>query len=354
MTIRVGVIGAGMIGRRAHLPGYREAGAQIVAVADLVGKRAAQAAEDFGATSWYEDYRELLSDSTIDAVSVCTPNHLHKEVTIAALRAGKHVLCEKPMAMNTGEALAMREAAKEIGKLLVVGFQNRFRPDVQRLKQFVDAGDLGAVYYARTGFVRRRGTPFGWFTVKEESGGGPMIDLGVHVIDLTRYLMGNPRAVSVSAAAYQKFGHYQIPDHQGWCSADVTDGFRCGDEFDVEDLAAAFIRFENGSTMVVEVSWAANIKQEGNIYAYLYGESAGARLNPLELYGMHHGVIADTQVPVKDKNAHFELVRHFVHCVETGEPSLNTPEQGVEIQQIIDAVYESARIGHSVELTPYE
>lgn len=351
MTIRVGVIGTGMIARRAHLPAYQEAGATIAAVADVVGARAEKAAKDFGAQRWHTDYRELLADPEIDAVSVCTPNHLHRQVTVDALRAGKHVLCEKPMAMNVGEAMEMKKTAEETGKMLMLGFQNRFRADVQRLKEFVDAGELGRIYYARTGFVRRRGTPFGWFTVKEESGGGPMIDLGVHVIDFTRYLMGNPRAVSVTAATFQKFGHYQMKDSQGWCSSDVTDGLRSGEEFDVEDLASAFIRFADGSVIVVEVSWAANTKQE-NIFSFLYGEEAGARLTPLEIYGVKRGGLVDTQVAVKEKKPHVELIRHFLHCVETGEPPINTAQQGLEIQQIIDAVYESARTGRSVDLEP--
>ncbi len=351
MTTRIGVIGTGMIARRAHLPAYQEAGATIAAVADVVAGRAERAAKDFGARQWYTDYRELLADPEIDAISVCTPNHLHKQVTVDALRAGKHVLCEKPMAMDVDEAKEMRRVAEETGRLLMVGFQNRFRSDVQRLKEFVDAGELGRIYYARTGFVRRRGTPFGWFTVKEESGGGPMIDLGVHVMDFTRYLMGNPRAVSVTAATYQTFGHYQIKDSQAWCSSDVTDGLRSGEAFDVEDLAAAFIRFADGSVIVVEVSWAANTKQQG-IYSYLYGEKAGACLSPLELYGVKHGGLVDAQIPVRDKKPHVELIRHFLDCVETGAPPVTTAQQGVEIQQIIDAVYESARTGSSVELEP--
>lgn len=216
--------------------------------------RTKKLAEDFDIPDIYTDYRELLARDDIDAVSVCVPNFLHKEITVAALQAGKHVLCEKPMAMNADEAKAMLAAANESGKILMIGFNIRFRSDVQRLKQFVDAGDLGEIYYAKTGYIRRRGTPFGWFSVKAESGGGPVIDLGVHVIDMTRFMMGNPRPVSVSASTYQKFRHYHIQDSQAWCSSDVTDGLRSGEQFDVEDLAAAFIRFDNGATMAVEVS----------------------------------------------------------------------------------------------------
>lgn len=353
MTVKVATIGAGLIARLSHVPGYQTAGAEVVATADIVETRAQKLATDFGIPDIYTDYREMLARPDIDAVSICVPNYLHKEVTIAALQAGKHVLCEKPMAMNVAEAMAMREAAKTSGKILMIGFNNRFRGDVQRLKQFVDGGTLGEIYYAKTGYVRRRGTPFGWFSVKAESGGGPVIDLGVHVIDMTRFMMGNPRPVSVSASTYQKFRHYHIQDTQAWCSSDVTEGLRSGEEFDVEDLASAFIRFDNGATMVVEVSWASNIKQGDGTYCHLYGDKAGAQLSPLEIYGVEHDTLVDRHITVKEKNSHTEEIKHFIHCVETGETPLTTADQGVEIQQILDAIYESARTGRSVDIPDF-
>ncbi len=350
MAIRVATIGSGLIARLAHVPGYQKAGAEVVATADIVEARAKKLGADFSIPDTYTDYHEMLKRDDIEAVSICVPNHLHKEITIAALEAGKHVLCEKPMAMTVAEAKEMAEAAKASGKILTIGFNNRFRGDVQRLKQFVDGGDLGNVYYARTGYVRRRGTPFGWFTVKEESGGGPVIDLGVHVIDMTRYLMGNPKPVSVMASTYQKFGHYHIQDNNAWCSSDVLDGLRSGDEFSVEDLAAAFIRFDNGATLVVEVSWASNIAQRDSTYSYLYGDKAGAQLSPLEIYGVKYDTLIDEKIAVKEKNGHEEEIKHFLHCIETGEKPIVSPEQGVEIQQILNAIYDSARLGRSVDI----
>lgn len=351
MTLRVATIGSGLIARMAHVPGYQKAGAEVVATVDIVESRAKKLAEDFHIESVYTSYYDMLARSDIDAVSICVPNHLHKEVTIAALKAGKHVLCEKPMATTVEEAKAMLDASKESDKILMIGFNNRFRSDVQRLKKFIDQGELGEIYYAKAGYVRRRGTPFGWFTVKQESGGGPVIDIGVHAIDMTRYLMGNPRPVSVMASTYKKFGHYDLMDTTAWCSSDVLDGLRTGVEFDVEDLAAALIRFDNGATMTVDVSWAANLEKRDNLYAALYGDKAGAQLNPeLTIYGEQDGMLTDTKINTVNKNTHEEEIKHFLSCIEKGETPISTPQHGVEIQQILNAIYDSAHAGKSVDL----
>ena len=350
MTIRVATIGSGLIARLAHVPGYQNAGAEVVATADVVETRAQKLADDFGIQDVYTDYKELLKRDDIDAVSICVPNHLHHEITIAALEAGKHVLCEKPMAMTVQEAKEMWEASERTGKILMLGFCNRFRSDIQRLKKVIDQGQLGDIYYAKTGYVRRRGTPFGWFTVKDESGGGAVIDIGVHVIDMTRYLMGNPRPVSVMASTYQKFRHYKIMDTDAWCSSDVKEGIRTGEEFDVEDLACAMIRFDNGATLTVDVSWAANIGQRDSIYSSVYGDKAGAQINPLTIFGENEGMLTDMEINTVDKNTHSEEIKHFISCVETGSEPISTAKHGVEIQQILNAIYESAKTGQSVEI----
>jgi len=353
MTVKVGIIGSGLIARLAHAPGYKAAGAEIVATADLVESRAIQLATDFDIPNTYTDYHELLARPDIDAVSVCVPNHLHREITVAALKAGKHVLCEKPMSVTVEDAQAMLQASKETGKILMLGFNNRFRSDVQRLKKFIDEGQLGDIYYAKTGYIRRRGTPFGWFTVKEESGGGPVIDLGVHVIDMTRYLMGNPRPVSVMASTYQKFRHYNLMDTDAWCSSDVKEGLRTGKEFDVEDLATALIRFENGATLVMEASWASNIAERDSIYSTLMGDKAGAQLTPeLKIFSEQDGMLTDTLINTANRSPHTEEIKHFVNCVETGSEPISTAQHGVEIQQILNAIYESAKIGRSVDIEP--
>ncbi len=358
-NVRVGVIGAGLIAQVAHIPAYIEAGAEVIGISDIVESRLKQVAKKFSISKTYTNYKDLLANPDIDAVSICTPNYLHAQMTIDALNAGKAVLCEKPMAMNSREAQSMFEASQKAGKLLMMGFSNRFRGDAQKLKQFIDEGKLGKIYYAKVGYMRRRGTPKGWFTVKKESGGGPVIDIGVHVIDLTRYLMGNPKPVSVSASTYKYFPDYRIDGVYPWESSDVKEGLRDGKENDVEDLANAFIRFEDGSTVFVETSWAANIEVD-RFYIDLLGTKMGGRIdsyNPIHkgsknnegsifLYGEEMNSLVNYEVKTPEVRSHFEEVRYFVGLLKDGKPdSLETAKNGVEIQKILDAIYKSAETG---------
>lgn len=359
MVVKVGIIGSGLIAQFAHIPGYLEAGAEIVAVCDVVEKRAKEVAKKFNIPKVYTDYRELLENPEIQAVSICTPNYLHAQMTIDALESSKHVLCEKPMAMNVEEAQSMLETSKKTGKILMMGFNNRFRGDARKLKQFIDSDKLGEIYYAKVGYMRRRGTPRGWFTVKAESGGGPVIDIGVHIIDLTRYLMGNPEPASVFATTYRKLSEYSIDGRQTWDSSDVRDGLRDGKLNDVEDLATALIKFKNGSTMFVEVSWAANISGD-RFYINLCGTKAGAELdsyNPihkgaknndalLKLFGEELNSLTDYYVEPPKTVSHFEEIKYFVKCVaENRQPEICKAEEGVQIQKILNAIYESADTG---------
>ncbi|MCX8052848.1 MAG: Gfo/Idh/MocA family oxidoreductase, partial [Armatimonadetes bacterium] len=205
--IRVGIVGTG-IGRH-HARGYQKCpDVEIRAFCDIDETRARRCAEEYGARDVYTDFREMMKDPEIDAVSVCTPNALHAPVTITAFEAGKHVICEKPLATNAADGRAMVEAGKKAGKIFMMAFNNRFRGDTQLLKKCIEAGELGEIYYAKTGWLRRKGIPGmgGWFTTKSMSGGGPLIDLGVHVLDLTLWLMGNPKPTYVLGSSYAKFG----------------------------------------------------------------------------------------------------------------------------------------------------
>ena len=355
-NVRVGVIGVGLIGQLAHIPAYIEVGAEIVGIADVVESRLKKVAKQFSIPKIYTNYKDLLANPDIDTVSICTPNYLHAQMTIDALNAGKAVLCEKPMAMNAKEAKSMFETSQKTGKLLMMGFNNRFRGDAQKLKQFIDEGKLGKIYYAKIGYMRRRGTPKGWFTVKKESGGGPVIDIGVHVIDLTRYLMGNPKPVSVSASTYKYFPEYHIDGKYPWESSDVKDGLRDGKENDVEDLAIVFIRFEDGSSVFVETSWASNIAED-RFYIDMLGTKMGAEIdsyNPIHkgsknnegsisLYGEELHSLVDYDVKTPEVRSHFEEIKYFVGLLRDKKPDLlDTAKNGVEIQKIIDAIYKSA------------
>ena len=298
----------------------------------------------------YTDKDEMLrACPEIDAVSVCTWNSAHAECTIAALNAGKNVLCEKPMAMNAAEAEAMYDAAKKSGKLLMIGFVRRFGNDCSIAKEFIDAGNFGEIYYGKATYLRRAGAPGGWFGDSSRSGGGPLIDLGVHVIDLTRYLAGNPKPVSVYGATFQKLGdRSHIKSRGGY----VVSGKEEKPVFDVEDLASALIRFDNGFVLSVEASFSLNIKEDcGTIE--LFGTKAGAVLNPeLEIFTEQNGYLTNVSFNAPTALSFDGLfdneINHYVACVAQGLPCRSPAEDGITIMKILDAVYESARTGHEV------
>ncbi len=347
--VKIGIIGAGKISR-AHIKGYTECkDAQITAICDINEDRAIQKAKEYGVKNIYTDYKELLSNSDVDAVSICTWNNMHAQIAIDALAAGKNVLCEKPMAMNTEQALNMQKAQKESGKLLMIGFVRRFGNDCTILKDFIQTGDLGDIYYAKANYIRRNGNPGGWFSDKQRSGGGPLIDLGVHVLDLVRYLAGSPKPVSVYATAFAPLGNrgnIKIP--KSYVSADHVSGEVC----DVEDMAAAMIRFDNGMVLNLEVSFSLNVeKDHGSIE--LFGTKAGAKIDPeLKIYGEQNGYLVDI-IPAHDTALSFDglfenEINHFVSCVKGDAQCISTAQDGIEIMRIIDAIYESAAIKKEV------
>lgn len=323
-----GVIGLGL--GQAHLAGYlRHEGVEVIGLADLDTGLVEGTASEHGVPHAFTDYHDLLALGP-ELVSVCLPNFLHAPVTIDVLDAGVHALCEKPMALNAAQARDMVAAARRNGRYLMIALNNRFRTETRILKKLVEQDVLGEIYYAKTGWLRRSGIPGPgtWFTRKAQAGGGPLIDLGVHMIDLARWLMGNPRPESVVGATYARL-------------SDPVEGV-----FDVEDLATAFIRFEGGITLVAETSWASHVPSEGS-YVKLMGTRGGAEIagNDLTVYTDLHG----EQVDITPAYASREWsdciaaeIAHFVDCIRTGRTPMSTGEQGVEIMQILDGVYESA------------
>ncbi|HZG78295.1 MAG TPA: Gfo/Idh/MocA family oxidoreductase [Paenibacillus sp.] len=352
-TLRIGVVGAGNIFTSVHQPAWtKHPEAEIVAVCDINEERAKAVAESIGIDAFYTDYRELLKRDDIDAIDICTPNLYHSEVAIAALQAGKHVFCEKPDAVSPTEAQKMADAAAASGKLLMVMRNNRFNPTSQFLKRFVDEGNMGEIYTGRCGWVRRRGIPGkgGWFTTKELSGGGPLIDLGVHFIDVAMWLMNNPKPVAVTGATYTKFANNDISDSVHSLFGEKKDD----GTFDVEDLAIGFIRFDNGASLQLEFSWASNVEQEMN-FVELRGTKSGASLKngELKIFSEAAGQLTDT-VPIlrgaENVQPHEENIKHFVDCLKgRAEPTLR-PEQGVDMIKILSAIYESAETGREVRL----
>ncbi len=349
---KVAVIGCGGISN-CHLGGYsRNPDVEIYALCDIDRKRAEEKAGNYNVPleRVFEDKDEMLKAlPEIDAVSVCTWNSAHAECTIAALKAGKDVLCEKPMAMNTAEANEMLRVAKETGRLLMIGFVRRHGNDADVIKDFVDSGSFGELYFAKAQYLRRNGCPGGWFGDKSRSGGGPLIDLGVHVIDLVRFIMGNPKPVSVYGAAFHKLGNRpDVKGGQSWVAETTAEK----PIFDVEDFATALIRFDNGAVLNVEASFSLNIKQDtGRID--LCGTKAGATIDPdVTLFTNMNGRMVNvgfSQSMALNFNGLFDReMNHFVDCIYGRKECIAPAEDGVTLMKILDAIYESAKTGHEV------
>ena len=327
--LNIGVIGAGWPGRR-HADGYRRCDdTRIVAISDLDDERRRHFAERYGADRQYGEYENLLADETIDAVSVALPNFLHRPATVAALEAGKHVLCEKPPARTLAEAEAMREAAAREGLVLAYGLQRRFNPATQALREHLETGTLGDVYHARAVWTRTWGVPegaAGWFTDPERAGGGVLIDIGVHVLDLGWYLMGCPAPATVSGQTYNKF-----PDRTR-----------------TEDSAFALIRFEDGRTLQLETSWIL-AQEEDDLSVHLYGTEGGARLGDrqLDLFTVGDEGQRRERPPLADEwdgnvEAFVYQARNFAGAVR-GHAQPRTPAaHGSQLMALLDAVYQSA------------
>jgi predicted dehydrogenase len=347
--LKVGIVGVGGISE-FHISGYkRNPNVELYAFCDINEARLKEKGARHGITRLYTDVNEMVKLEELDAVSVCTWNSAHAPCTIAALNAGKHVLCEKPMAMNGKEAEEMLAAAKRSGKLLQIGFVRRFGNDCAILKDFVDNGDFGEIYYAKATYTRRHGCPGGWFSDKKRSGGGPLIDLGVHVIDLARYIAGCPKPVSAYGVTFDKLGSRpEVKTRPGEYKASDA-----GNTSDVEDFASALIRFENGFTIGIEASFDMNLPGENNIV--ILGTKAGATLSPdLKIYSTSHGYMTNVTLDMPtalDFNGLFEReIDDFVDCVLTGRASNAPAEDGVVLMKILSAIYESAATGNEVKI----
>ena len=350
---RYGIIGAGSISQ-FHMEGYNVLpNVKVIAVCDIHEQRAKDYAKKYDIPYVFTDYKKMLKLDELEAVSVTTWNNGHAPISIDALNAGKHVLCEKPLAMNAQEAQQMVDAAKANNKVLMVGFVRRFEEKANLLKKAVENGDLGNVYYVKTGYIRKWGNPGGWFADKKRSGGGPVIDLGVHVIDLVRYITGKPKAVSVSASTFHALG--MKPDMKGLDKYFSADYDPENPYNDVEDAAVAIIKFDNGMTLFFETSWVLNIKKSQN-YVNLFGDKAGAQMEPeLEFYEERNKYFTETkpflELGSDNMNTIFRReINHFVECILKDIPCRNPGKDGVEIMKILDAIYKSAETGKEVVL----
>lgn len=349
--LRVGVVGLGWAGE-THLQGYLKLpNVRVVAVSDARPDHVEAIREKYDLEAAYTDYSELVTRPDIDIVSVATPNYLHKPVSVAALQHGKHVLCEKPLALDAAEGQAMVDAAVAADRVLEVSFNHRKRGDVEVLKRAIDENDLGRIYYAKALWMRRRGIPGmgGWFTTRKLSGGGPLIDLGVHVLDMALYLLGDPEVLSVTAQTYSEIGVQGIGSR-----GDVYDPSR----FDVEDLATAFIRLEGGVTLLLETSWASNGENDDDFGVSLYGTKGGGKIdvklyaaeNTLSIYHDIGGAPSVSRPRVYRGEGHAAVVRDFVNVIRSGDYANHRGVSALRRTRIIEACYMSAQTGHEVIL----
>ncbi len=362
--LQVGIIGCGGIANQKHFPSLKAHSDKVdlVAFCDLIEERARMGAEKYGVSDAkiYTDYKELLADPDIDVVHVLTPNISHCEITVDAFAAGKHVMCEKPMAATTSDAQKMIEAWKKSGKKFTIGYQNRFRPEVQSLYKSCQKKELGDIYYAEANAIRRRGVPtWGVFPNKSLQGGGPLIDIGTHALDMTLWMMNNYEPISVTGSVFYKLGSLEQAT-EGNC-------FGAWDPktYEVEDSAFGFIKMADGSTINLKASWAINLMESREASTTLCGTKAGAEIRSGlsykedELYYNygHNGILTDEKACSSGHVAYFSgqksepgylEAEQWIAAVKNDTEPLVNPDQAFIVTKILDAIYESARTGKEV------
>ncbi|MBM7691662.1 putative dehydrogenase [Peribacillus deserti] len=353
--VKVGLIGTGNIGRIhiENLQKYPE-DCDIVAVTNTTLSKAESCAAEFNIPFVEKSADELIARTDIDAVIIAVPNQFHTPLTIQALKAGKHVLLEKPMALNQEDAKEILMVKEATDKIVMMAQQMRFEWAAQHVREQIERGELGNIYMAKTGWCRRKGIPaWGtWFTDSKKSGGGPLIDIGVHMLDLALYMMGNPKPVSVFGSTYSEFG----PKQKGigsWGSPD-WDGI-----YDVEDIATAMIKMEDGATLLLEASWAAHMDCDEEPHLSLYGSEGGVVLKAVDerfvggkFLTEQFDRVVDIEFNEPEGFIHGRtlLVKHFIDCIKEGKEPIASAMDGYKTQIILDAIYESARTGTVISL----
>lgn len=345
--LKVGIIGVGGIAG-SHLPGWAASQhAELVAGSDVNPDVLKQWGEKNNIKKLVTDPEDLFKDPDIDIIDICTPNNYHAPLSIEALSAGKHVICEKPLAPNPSLIKGMIDARDKSGKLLMTAQHFRFSGKSKAMKAELDKGVLGNIYHARSWMLRRSGAPTRpGFIMKKHSSGGPCIDIGVHILDLTLWFMGNPKPVAVTGVARAEIAHQQ---------GAFSGGSAIPKEFDVEDFAAAFVRFENGATMVIEVSWLLHHDIKGeDMQMWLYGTKAGSHWPKCEIYKTDNDTHQHYNVALQ--NTRDQLEAHAQECVEfaeaiaTGKPSPVPAEQSMQVMAILDGIYKSQEAGGEVKI----
>lgn len=347
--LRIGIIGTGTMAQR-HLKAYRaNPNVKLVAICDMNPQRAEAVAKENGVDRWYSDYHQLLDNEEVDAVSIITPTFTHKEITINALKAGKHVLCEKPPALNVEEVEECVAVAKETGKLLMYGFVVRFSHNIQFLKDYIASGEMGEIYAVDVARVQRCCKLAGWFLDREKSGGGQLMDGAIHQIDAALYLMGFPAVKSVRG--FTDYSNPDLPDRV----KGLGGGYRSVDNVafkrTTESMASAYVTFENNAYMYVKTSHIMHTLEEGNRIEII-GTKAGALISGgvLRLVKVDDaGYFVESTPVFTDKQENFmKEINHFVDCCVNGTPCICPAESGTGALQVISAIYKSAQTGKEV------
>jgi len=332
-TLRIALVGVGGAAQINHIPALKKIeDVELVAICDRDREKVGRVAQKFGIPEATNRFDDLLEDESIDAIDICTPNFLHAPMATAALEAGKHVLCERPLARSADEARQMAKAAKKADRVLMCAVQHRFRADAQLLRTFVDKGDLGEIFYAKAGWLRLR-TEWDsdeWRRQKRESGGGVVLDLGFQMIDLSLWVLGGPKVESVTASVHrQKKG-------------------------EVEDSATAFFRLETGATLTLELTWGL-LMEKDFAYLNLFGSGGAALLNPFRLHKGMHGALVNV-TPTLDTLRHQykqsveSQMAHFAEALRKGQRPMGDAEEILPVMELMDAIYRSADQGKEVKL----
>ncbi len=353
--VKIGIIGCGGIANGKHMPALIQIPeVELIAFCDINVERAEKAKAKYGSADAkvYTDHREMLADAGIDIIHVCTPNISHASISIAAMEAGKHVMCEKPMAKTSAEAQAMVDAARRTGKKLTIGYQNRFRKDSHYLHQVCENGDLGEIYYAKAKAIRRRAVPtWGVFLDEEAQGGGPLIDIGTHALDLTLWMMKNYQPKCIVGNTYHKLASTRDAAN-AWGPWDP-------EKFTVEDSAFGFITMQDGATIMLESSWALNTLDVGEARTALCGTKGGADMNNgLRINGETYGATWEKEVQFAvggvdfydatgDDPALLEA-QSWIDAVINDKTPVVKPEEALVVTQILEAIYSSAKTGQPV------
>lgn len=341
--LRIGVLGTGGIATERHIPAFKHVKeAEITAVMDVNEERARETAGKFGIEHVCKSLEEMLEK--IDALIIATPNKFHAPAAVQALNAGVHVMCEKPMALNTKECEEMVAAAEKSKKVLLIAYHWRFLKESRAAKRLIDSGEIGQPLVIRIKSMRRRKVP-GWgvFTNRELQGGGALIDYGCHLLDLAMWLTGSSKPFEVSGATFNHLSMQKDMVNEWGTINPAT--------FEVEDHATAFIRLENGAVVMFETSWAANIPKDEETIS-ISGTKGGIDVFPLRLNKAEHGVLINSDIAWIPEEKPFAILQaeHFTSCCFGESTPLTNPEESMYVSSIIESVYESAKIGRSVKI----